>query len=282
MTDSPEVEAMRVAPSMMALQELEHGEGHDYATGSPHIRHYRLRDRIVQTLFAVVAEIADRKGTCRMVEIGAGHGTFTDHLLAAGAEVVVTEMSEPSAQVLRARFRHNRNVTVVHDPDGQAGLRGEPVDGVVCISVLHHIPDYLHTVDELVHRILSGGAFVSYQDPLWYPRRSKLSMIADRGGYFLWRLSQGDLRRGMATRSRRVRGIYDESNAADMVEYHVVRDGVDELALARLLGESFGTVCIERYWSTQSGLLQAAGEKVGPKTTFGLIARDRREPGGHE
>jgi phospholipid N-methyltransferase len=273
-----EAEAMRMAPSMGTLQELEHGVGHDYASGSPHIRHYRIRDWIVETLFAVVGDIADRKGSCRVVEIGAGHGTFTDHLLAAGADVVVTEMSEPSAQVLRARFRHNCNVTVVHDPDGQVALRGEPVDAVVCISVLHHIPDYLRTVDELVHRISSGGAFVSYQDPLWYPRRSRPSMIADRGAYFLWRLGQGNLGRGFATRLRRARKLYDESNPADMVEYHVVRKGVDEIALARLLGESFDTVRIERYWSTQSGLFQGAGQKIGLKTTFGLIARGRLQP----
>ncbi|MFF4549937.1 hypothetical protein [Streptomyces sp. NPDC001435] len=62
--------------------------------------------------------------------MGAGHGTFTDHLLAAGAEVEVTEMSAPSAQALRHKFRNNPRVSVVHDPDGGAApsaLRRHPV-----------------------------------------------------------------------------------------------------------------------------------------------------------
>jgi 16S rRNA A1518/A1519 N6-dimethyltransferase RsmA/KsgA/DIM1 with predicted DNA glycosylase/AP lyase activity len=52
--------------------------------------------------------------------VGAGHGTFTDHPLSAGAEVEVTEMSAPSARALRHKFRNNPRVSVVHDPDGGA------------------------------------------------------------------------------------------------------------------------------------------------------------------
>ncbi|WP_240929643.1 class I SAM-dependent methyltransferase [Streptomyces coryli] len=267
---------LRTPPSMGTLQEHEHGEGHDYAAGSPHIRHHSLRERLIGSLHGVIGEIQETNGRCRVLEVGAGHGTFTDHLVAAGAEVTVTEMSEPSASFLRRRFRHNDRVTVLHDADGERALRGDPVDLVVCISVLHHIPDYVRSVRRLTDRVVPGGAFVSYQDPLWYPRRGTVSMAADRGAYFLWRLGQGQLQRGLATRVRRLRGIRDESNPADMVEYHVVRDGVDELALRDLLAECFADVGVERYWSTQSPLLQQLGERRGPRTTFGLIARGRR------
>src|SRR6185503_12413538 len=121
-----------------------------------------------------------------------------------------------------------------------------------------------------------GGAFLSAQDPLWYPRRSHMSMNLDRSAYFLWRLGQGRLRRGLTTRLRRMRGVYDATNEADMVEYHVVRDGVDEDALRDLLAPAFDAVEVQRYWSTQSGLLQAFGERFCPPTTFGLVARNRR------
>ncbi|MER5885724.1 class I SAM-dependent methyltransferase [Streptomyces sp. NPDC001941] len=273
-TQSPSASPSR-APDMAELQELEHGEGHDYAAGSPHIRHHQLRDRLVGALHAMVGEVTDRRGRCRVVEIGAGHGTFTDHLLAAGAEVEVTEMSGPSADALRRRFRHNPKVSVVHDPDGSAPLHGDAVDAVVCLSVLHHIPDYLATVDLLTARVAPGGAFLSFQDPLWYPRRSAVSMAADRGAYFLWRLGQGELGRGLATRARRARGVLDETNSADMAEYHVVRQGVDEQALCDRLAGSFGRVELMRYWSTQSGVLQRLGERLAPPSTFGLLAHDR-------
>ncbi|MFG2022743.1 class I SAM-dependent methyltransferase [Streptomyces sp. NPDC048825] len=269
MTISPE------KPSMGELQERDHGIGHDYAKGSPHIRHHTIRDRLIGDLHVLVQEVISRTGQCHVLELGAGHGTFTDHLLAAGARVTVTEMSEPSVRFLQSRFHHNPNVTVLHDKDGTAACQAGPLDAVVCVSVLHHIPDYLGTVKQLVERIVSGGAFLSAQDPLWYPRRSRLSMSLDRNAYFLWRLGQGQLGRGLATRLRRLRGVYDDAKEADMVEYHVVRDGVDEEALRDLLAPAFATVEVRPYWSTQSGLLQAVGERLFPPTTFGLVATER-------
>lgn len=266
----------QVQSSMRALQERGHDVGHDYAKGSPHICHHSVRDRVVGTLHAVVGDIIDRQGTCRVLELGAGHGTFTDHLVAAGAEVEVTEMSGPSIQVLQHRFRHSSKVTVMHDCDGESACTGGPLDAVACISVLHHIPDYLGTVKRVVDRIVPGGAFLSFQDPLWYPRRSKTSLRLDRAAYLLWRVGQGEYRRGLATRIRRLRGVYDEANEADMVEYHVVRDGVDEEALVGLLESSFEEVELRRYWSTQSGLLQSVGERLFPPTTFAIIAKNKR------
>jgi len=266
-------------PAMAALQQAEHGQGHDYAKGSPHLLHHAIRDRIVRRIHGLVGEVIDRQGRCRVVEVGAGHGAFTDHLLAAGAEVEVTEMSAPSAEFLAHRYRHNPRVRVVHDVTGEAAHQGGPVDVVVCISVLHHIPDYLDSVARLTGRITQGGFFLSFQDPLWYPRRSALSLGADRAAYFWWRAGQGELRRGLATRMRRLRGAHDASNPADMVEYHVVRKGLDEEALRKLLLRSFASVETEQYWSTQSPTLQAVGERYGPRTSFGIVARDRKPAG---
>src|SRR5690349_18586542 len=114
-----------------SAQEQFYAEGHDYAEGSPHIRHHALRTRIVDTLQGVVGELLDARGACRVLEVGAGHGTFTDHLVALGADVVVTEMSAPSAARLRARFRHNPRVQVQLDPDGLGPAPDERFDLVV-------------------------------------------------------------------------------------------------------------------------------------------------------
>ncbi|MFC5286580.1 class I SAM-dependent methyltransferase [Actinokineospora guangxiensis] len=256
-------------------QSAVHDAGWDYTVGSPHLRHHRVNARVVDACRQVVARVLDRSGTCRVLEVGAGHGAFTDHVAALGAEVHVTEMSESSAALLRRRFAHNRRVTVTHDPTGAACHTGPPVDVVLAISVLHHIPDYLGATRALVERTAPGGAFVSYQDPLWYPRRSAGDRAADRAAYLLWRLGRGDLRRGAATLLRRARGEYDETNPSDMVEYHVVRSGVDEEALRSLLAARFASAHLDRYWSTQSPWLQSAGERLAPPNTFGLIATGR-------
>lgn len=262
---------------MRDMQESLHSEGHDYAAGSPHIKHYALRRRVVEALQDMAGEILDQRGSCRVLEVGAGHGTFTDHLVAVGATVDVTEMSEPSAVELRRRFSNNPAVRVISDPDGTAGAIGEPVDLVVCLSVLHHIPDYVAAVTSMLERVAPGGAFISFQDPLWYPRRTGRSRIVERVAYLSWRVSRGNFLRGIATSIRRVRGVLDESNPSDMVEYHVVRDGVDEIALEDLMRSRFEKVHILRYWSTQSGLAQAIGSQLFAPNTFGLVAQNRIE-----
>jgi len=258
--------------SMPELQQGAHDEGHDYAAGSPHIKHYAIRTMIVERLQCIIRDIADRKGSCRVLEVGAGHGTFTDHIVAAGAEVVVTEMSAPSAAELRHRFRHNRAVTVVDDPEGSIAPHGDAVDVVACMSVLHHIPDYMTAVNGMIGRVGSGGAFVSFQDPLWYPRRTRLSLRMERAAYLAWRVPRGDFIRGLSTMVRRARGFFDESNPSDMVEYHVVRQGVDDLALRAMLMARFASVELVSYWSTQAGWAQALGSHVFPANTFGLLA----------
>lgn len=78
----------------------------------------------------------------------------------------------------------------------------------------------------------------AWQDPLWYPRRGRFNPSADKLAYMAWRVTQGDIKTGVSSHWRRIRRIYDESNPSDMIEYHVVRDGVDELAIMRL-GERF-------------------------------------------
>jgi SAM-dependent methyltransferase len=263
-------------PAMADLQERAHGTGHDYDTGSPHLRHPRLRNEIIARIRALVAEQYERRGSCRVLEIGAGHGSFTDHIAAMGANVTVTEMSRPSLDHLEARFAYNPSVRLLYDANGDAAFQDDAeYDLVLCISVLHHIPDYLHFVDRLVGRIGPGGSFASFQDPLWYPRRGRANKALDKVAYYAWRLGQRNIWRGVGTRLRRARGVLDESNPADMVEYHVVRKGVDDVSLHDLLDPRFRSVEKWTYWSTQAPLLQGIGTKLGACTTFGLVAQDR-------
>ncbi|QYX83286.1 SAM-dependent methyltransferase [Streptomyces akebiae] len=211
--------------------------------------------------------VIDRNGQCRVLEPGDRHSNFTDHLVAARAQVMLAEMSEPSVRSLQSRFRRNPNVTVPYDKDGTSLCRAGPVDAVARVSVLRH-PDRLGTVEQLIDQVVPGGAFLSAQVPLAYPCRSRLSMSPDRNAYLLGRGY------GRAARLRRRRGIYDE---ADTVEYHVVRDGADEEALRDLLDPAFQDVEVKlHHRSARSGLLQAAGERFFPTTAFALVAGNRR------
>lgn len=258
-------------------QDASHGDGHDYIVGSPHLRHATLRQRIDGRIAAVVRDVIRKKGDCAVLEIGAGHGSFTDTVLAAGGSATITEMSKASAEYLSRKFCGNPAVRVLYDTDGNAPFREDAqYDVVLLISVIHHIPDYVDVITRLCDTVLrAGGAVVTFQDPLWYPRQKRSARTLSWGSYFAWRVTQGELRRGLATRWRRFRGKYSETEPSDLVEYHVVRDGVDDSQLQDLLRERFTDVEVDRYFSTQSPQIQAIGEKYFPVNTFGILARGR-------
>ncbi|MGI8677605.1 MAG: class I SAM-dependent methyltransferase [Jatrophihabitans sp.] len=261
----------------MNLQDAGHRDDHDYEIGSPHLTHPQLRNRIVGTIRAVLGGRLAATGQARVLEIGAGHGAFTDHVLATGASVTVTEMSRASADVLRQRYAHNPAARVVFDETGEAlDARNDEYDVVLCMSVLHHIPDYLAAIASWLPLLAAGGAFLSFQDPLYYPRRSRANLAADRGAYYAWRVGHGDLVEGVKSFARRRRGAYDEANVRDMVEYHVLRDGVDEQAILDLLRPRFAEAELITYWSTQSRALQVVGQRLAAPTTFGVRAVGKR------
>lgn len=263
-------------------QEVTYGEGTDYLAGSPHLLHHRLRSWLVHRMWHLVDAAFLRLASCRVLEVGGGHGTFTGQLAAMGADVTVTEVSKASADVLCRHFRHSPNVRVIHDAEGEAVFALQAnFDVIICTSVLHHIPDYLEFVKRLTTLLTAGGALATYQDPDWYPRRTRTVHTVAQGSYFAWRITQGDLLAGAQTRLRRLRGSYDESLAADMTEYHVVRQGVDELALDAQLRAAFGELELFYYWSTQAAPLQRLGEKLRLRNTFGIEATDRLS-GRHE
>lgn len=263
-------------------QSEHYHQGVDYVAGSPHLKHDRLRSRIDERIRRLVAAPIARSGRCRVLEVGGGHGTFTELLAGIGADVTVTEVSRASADALSARFHDSSTVTVVYDPDaGDATFeQAADFDLVLCVSVLHHIPDYLSFVARSTALLRAGGTFATYQDPDSYPRRRSRDTLADRAAYFAWRVTRGNLIAGAKTRLRRLRGRYDESLPADMTEYHVVRQGVDDLALVELLRRDFAEVDRFVYWSTQAGPLQRWGDRLGFKNTFGIEATGKLREGG--
>ena len=190
-------------------------------------------------------------------------------------KATVTEMSKASFDYLTERFRDTSAVRVLYDIDGNAPFNEEAqYDVILLISVIHHIPDYLEVITRLCDSVLRpGGTVVTFQDPVWYPRQKRRERALSWAAYFAWRITQGEFRRGMATRFRRLRGVYSESNASDLVEYHVVRQGVDDVALADLFRARFAEVEVDRYFSTQSPQLQLICEKRLPPNTFGIVAR---------
>lgn len=246
----------------------------DYRLGSPHLAHWALYDRLTGVLRRTLDHVRSQGLPATVLEIGAGHGGYTEPVLAAGFDVTAVEMSRPSLARLDAKYGANPRFRSVFHAGGPFPDEMQQYSLVLAVSVLHHIPDYVAFFDDLLPHLAAGGLLLTLQDPLWYPRLTRPTHLLDKGGFYAWRLGQGNLRRGLATTARRLRGVYDESNTSDMVEYHVVRDGVDEQAILAALRPRFRTVEVLRYWSNQSSVVQQLGERLGLENAFGISADD--------
>lgn len=258
---------------MKRVQEDHYSQDYDYRVGSPHLKHHHLYESLMRRMTDEVSKVSPRNRPT-VVEVGAGDGSITERLLALGCEVTGTDMSRDSISKMDSKFRFNDRFHGVHDPEGNLTVLGESrYDVIIYSSVLHHIPDYLrHLTLAIDHHLKPGGSLVSIQDPLWYSRVSKWSRRATGAAYMSWRLGQGELGRGMKTRVRRMVTGPSEEEPGDAVEYHVVRNGVDEDAISTMLNDRFDSVELRRYWSSQGTVQQKFGEKLGMVNTFAIFA----------
>jgi SAM-dependent methyltransferase len=239
---------------------------------SPHLAQWALYDRLVGVFHATVAALSDAGLPLRVLEIGAGHGGYTGPALAAGCEVTAVEMSPRVFLDVEARYATNDSLTAILDPDAALTGAGEGYALAMCMSVLHHIPDYLDLLQRIADRLLPGGAILTLQDPLWYPRRGRVTRAVDRGAYLAWRIGQGNVVEGMAAMRRRLRGVYPEAKAGEIVYHHVVRQGVDEEAVAASLARRFAHVDVLPYWSNHLAAIRGVAEAAGLENTFGVRA----------
>ena len=264
---------------MKTSQQGEHyGADYDYEAESPHLKHDELNRKLIGRIAGLLEGLDTNGNPPEVLEIGAGDGSVTGRLLDLGCDVTGTEMSRDSVESMTRRFAGNDRFRAVHDADGSLEALGDGrFDMILFASVLHHIPDYLAAIRNATGTHLRpGGALVSIQDPLWYDRMSGLSLGFTRASYLSWRVTQGNVLRGLKTRIRRARHGLSEEAAGDAIEYHVVRDGVDEIAIRDQLNPDFDRVEIFRYWSSQGTPQQRAGERLGLENTFAMFASGHR------
>lgn len=101
---------------------------------------------------------ADHKDFC-WVEIGAGHGEMTEHLLKSGAPVVAVELDAPLVERLRKLAQAHPNLTVISGDVLKtnllelAGGRRMRIYGnlpyYITSPILHHFFQYASSIDEI-------------------------------------------------------------------------------------------------------------------------------------
>ncbi len=141
-----------------------------YAEGEhAHLRP-RVRDPYATKLSGrLVARLGIGPGD-RVVELGAGFGRFTFHLLEHCRSVEAVDLSARSLESLE-RTRRERGIPEercrVHCADADSlppALSDRPADFVVGFFFLHHVPDFARTIARAA-RLLAPGGGMAFVEP---------------------------------------------------------------------------------------------------------------------
>jgi 2-polyprenyl-3-methyl-5-hydroxy-6-metoxy-1,4-benzoquinol methylase len=113
----------------------------------------------------------------RVLDVGAGIGTFSESLSSACELVVAAEPDPELASALKRRFASRSNVMVVEiDAESFADAAlPRPFDSVVCFNVLEHIADDAGALDAFRAQLRPGGKLL-----LLVPAHPALFGSADR------------------------------------------------------------------------------------------------------
>ena len=106
------------------------------------------------------------------LDVGAGRGNLTNHLLAIGCRVTAADVSQVFLHGLLddfLPFRDRLEVSLLNGRDLSQFGDGS-FDLAACYSVLHHVPDYLELVREMRRVVRAGGVVMidhEYSPSMW-------------------------------------------------------------------------------------------------------------------
>jgi len=266
-------ESVRNAAASANRAVYDSGWTEIFVEGAPHLKHASLRALLARLLGQVYERAVEQTPAPRVLDLGAGEGSVTRQLLELGARVTAIDVSPSQLAELERKCERfgDRLETRCGDVSEVLHPLPGPYDIVVASACLHHLPDYLAVIADAIAWLAPHGQFLSFQDPLRCDTVGRFARMFSEVGYLSWRVFQGDLWGGFKRRLRRSRGILDDS-VLDNAEYHIIRNGVDQDAIAALLTDADFDLEIVRYFSTQSRLFQPLGEALGIKNTFAVIA----------
>ena len=141
-----------------------------YDLAHPEIYNEIEQDRIKKTIRKLL-NISGKKNP-KILDFGAGTGNLTKHFLEFGCEVTACDVSQKSLDVLKKKFEGDNNLKTRLISGEKLPFKDNSFDIVATYSVLHHIPDYLLAVREMIRVTKKGGiTYIDHEvnNNRWYP-----------------------------------------------------------------------------------------------------------------
>ena len=130
----------------------------------------------------------------RVLDVGAGIGTFTEPIAAQVDSVLAAEPDTAFAERLRARVAHLDNVRVVPALVQDLPPEDTGFDAAVCMNVLEHIPDDVAALRSFRERLAPGGRLL-----ILVPAHPFLYGATDEAVDHQRRYASGELRSRLAS-----------------------------------------------------------------------------------
>jgi len=107
------------------------------------------------------------------LDYGCGSGNLTRHLLERGLQTVSADVSEHFLKLIEKKFSQSGlSSTLKINGKDLSSVPNSQFDLAATYSVLHHVPDYLHMVEEMCRVVKPGGVvYIDHEVTEAYYRR---------------------------------------------------------------------------------------------------------------
>lgn len=158
---------------------------HDQVAGQYDAIHQEIfNDREQQRLFDKLKQAKSliQTGTAikAALDFGCGSGNLTGHLLKLDFQVTAADLSEKFLQLIKEKFGTTNLETTKINGKNLANFNDNTFDLTGTYSVLHHIPDYLEAVEEMIRVTKVGGViFIDHEvvEEYWQPMEEYINFL---------------------------------------------------------------------------------------------------------
>ena len=98
-----------------------------------------------------------KKDKITALDLGCGAGNLTNHLLDIGCKVIAADVSRGFLNLVEDTFAVRDISTFELNGENLDGIKDSSIDLIATYSVLHHIPDYIKTIHEMIRVCAPGG-----------------------------------------------------------------------------------------------------------------------------